>query len=265
VLLTFLSFGAKAQLPPSANGKVASVNGVKIYYEESGTGVPLILLHHFFGTASQWHPYIPELSKKYRVINVDLPGHGRSDYMDTTNIYLHQKAAEYIIGLMDHLKLDSVYLMGASSGGFTGLYIATVRPERVKRLIVMGGQVYYSDQTRQIIKQCCGGPPDKEAISTHGQLKANLLQKQFFHFRQLYGDPSFTPDVLATVKAKSLIIHGDNDDIAPLFNALEMHKAIPGAHLWVVPHGGHIPSYDKKGEADFLRRITEFLGGEWDK
>jgi pimeloyl-ACP methyl ester carboxylesterase len=101
--------------------------------------------------------------------------------------------------------------------------------------------------------------------STHGEAKLIILRKQFLNCSILYGDPSFTPDILAGVKAKSLIIHGDNDDIAPLSNALEMHKSIHGAHLWVAPNGGHVPSYDKKGETDFLRRIMEFLGGEWDK
>ena len=264
-LCILISWLSNAQAPSSANGKIVTINGLKLYYEETGKGAPLILLHHFFGTSSQWHPYVPELAKKYRVINVDLPGHGRSDYMDTTKIYLHKRAAGYIIGLLDHLKLDSVYIMGASSGGFTALYVSTLQRDRVKRQIVIGGQVYYSSQTRQIITDCCAGPPEKDGVAAHGQSKANILQKQFYHFRQLYGDPSFTPDVLASVKAKTLIIHGDNDDIAPLFNALEMHKNIPGAHLWVVPHGGHIPSYDKQGEPDFLRRVTEFLRGAWDK
>jgi pimeloyl-ACP methyl ester carboxylesterase len=130
----------KGQEPVAPNGKFAMLKGLKIYYEESGNGMPLILLHSFGETCSQWESFIPELSKHYRVIAVDLPGQGRSDYMDTTNVYLHKRASEYIIGLIDYLKFDSVNIIGASSGSFITLYIATLRPKLVKNIIVIGGQ-----------------------------------------------------------------------------------------------------------------------------
>src|SRR6218665_1643079 len=92
VCLFFVLTEVLAQEPVSSNGKFATINGLKIYYEESGRGMPVMLLHHYFATASQWKTYIPELAKKYKVIAVDLPGHGRSDYMDTTKVFLHKKA-----------------------------------------------------------------------------------------------------------------------------------------------------------------------------
>src|ERR671911_502716 len=127
ILLLLAIFSAEqlsAQKPPESNGKTVLINGLKIYYEESGKGMPLILLHPFGATSALWKPFIPELSKYNRVIAVDLPGHGKSDSMDTTNIYLHKKAAGYIIGLIDFLKLDSVNMIGASSGGFVTLYVS---------------------------------------------------------------------------------------------------------------------------------------------
>jgi pimeloyl-ACP methyl ester carboxylesterase len=254
-----------AQEPPAPHGKFATIKGKKIYYEESGKGMPFMVLHGFSGSATSWKEFVAGYEKYYRVIAVDLPGHGRSDYMDTTRVYLHKQAATYMLGLIDHLKLDSVYIMGASSGGFITMYMATLRPEVAKRIIIVGGQVYYSKQTRNIITNCCGDPPAAPAIARHGKEKAVLLRKQFYNFRQLYNDPSFTPDVLATVKAKALIIHGDNDQIAPVFNAWEMYNNIPNAHLWVVPNGGHSPPVDPINQADFIRRTMEFLNGNWDK
>ena len=106
----------RAQEAPASNGKFATVNGRKIYYEESGKGAPFILLHGFSGSTNSWKAFTAEYEKHYRVIAIDLPGHARSDYMDTTRVYLHKRAAEYILGVVDHLKLDSVYVMGASSG-----------------------------------------------------------------------------------------------------------------------------------------------------
>src|SRR5688572_29572675 len=125
ICIFFVASSGRAQEAVSSNGKFTTINGLKIYYEESGQGMPVILLHHFFATASMWKTYVPELAKKYRVIALDLPGHGRSDYMDTTKVFLHKKATEYIIGLIDFLKLDSCYVIGASSGGTITLNLAT--------------------------------------------------------------------------------------------------------------------------------------------
>jgi len=267
ICIFFVASNGTAQEAVSSNGKFATINGLKIYYEESGEGMPVILLHHFFATASQWKTYVPELAKKYRVIAVDLPGHGRSDYMDTTKVFLHKKATEYIIGLIDFLKLDSVYLIGASSGGPITSYLATLRPDLVKRAVVIGGFLYRAKQVREIIADWSKNP-DASEIASHGKEKAILLHKQFTYFSQLYGDPSFTPDVLSTIRAKTLIIHGDNDPFFPISNALEMYENIPNSHLWIVPNGGHFcfpPYLDPKNESDFVKRTMEFLNGDWDK
>ncbi|MBA3283569.1 MAG: alpha/beta hydrolase [Nitrosopumilus sp.] len=264
-LLISFQIHVQAQLPSAANGKWATVNGKKIYYEESGSGMPLLLIHGFGATAAIWEAYTKEFSKSYRVIAVDMPGHGRSDYMDTTNVYLHKKAAEYIIGLLDQLSIDSTHIMGTSSGGFISLYITTMRPQLAKKIVVIGGQVYYSATTRNVITSKGGPDTSSYRIKTHGKEKAHLLARQFWNFRKLYGDPSFTPDVLTTIKAVTLIVHGDNDPIAPVSNALEMYKYIPKAYLWVVPNGGHVPTSIKKNEGDFIRRSLEFLRDEWER
>jgi pimeloyl-ACP methyl ester carboxylesterase len=255
-----------AQRPVGATGKFATINTVKLYYEDTGRGMPLLLLHGFGRTGSDWDVFKAELSKTHRLITMDLPGHGRSDPMDTSDVYLHKKAAEYIIGLLDVLHIDSVNIMGISSGGFITLYIATLRPQVAKKIVIIGGQVYYSATTRKVISAVAD--PDKnplreQQISNHGKQKATLLARQFWNFRKLYGDPSFTPDVLATVKARTLIIHGDNDEIAPVSNAWEMYQHIPHAHLWIVPNGGHVPPVIPGNENDFVRRTREFLQGKW--
>ncbi|HET9746526.1 MAG TPA: alpha/beta hydrolase [Chitinophagaceae bacterium] len=266
LITLWLNSDSNAQKPVGPNGKFATINNVKLYYEDTGRGMPLLLLHGFGRTGSDWDYFKPEFSKSYRVITMDLPGHGRSDLMDTTDVYLHKKAAEYIIGLLDTLHIDSVNIMGISSGGFITLYIATLRPQLAKRIVIIGGQVYYSKTTRDVISSVADpdkNPRNENQIKTHGREKASLLARQFWNFRKLYGDPSFTPDVLATVKARTLIIHGDNDQIAPVSNAWEMYQHIPQARLWIVPNGGHVPPVIAGNENDFIRRALEFLQGKW--
>jgi len=71
-----INSGINAQEPVAPTGKFATVKGLKIYYEDTGKGMTLLLLHGFTGTCSQWKAFIPEFSKFYRVIAIDLPGHG---------------------------------------------------------------------------------------------------------------------------------------------------------------------------------------------
>jgi pimeloyl-ACP methyl ester carboxylesterase len=263
-----LTSETKAQEAIAPNGHFVQVKGVKLYYEETGKGMPLLLLHGFGRTASDWRPYTAELSKKYKVIALDLPGHGRSDFMDTTEIYLHKRAAEYIIDALNALHIDSVNVLGHSSGGFITLYMATIRPQMTKKIIIVSGQVYYSNTTRKVITSL--GEPEKNPIltleslvQTHGQQKGRLIGRQFWNFRKLYGDPSFTADVLSTVSAKAFIIHGDNDPIAPVSNAWEMYQNIPQARLWIVPNGGHVPHVGPGAQEEFTRRVSAFLQNSW--
>lgn len=263
----FFSSVTKAQEATAPNGHFITVKGLKLYYEEAGKGMPLLLLHGFGRTASDWRPYTAELSKNYRVIAVDLPGHGRSDYMDTTNIYLHKRAAEYILAMLDSLHIDSIDVIGHSSGGFITLYMATLKPELLKRIIVIDAQVYYSNTTRKVITSL--GEPEKNPIlrldtliKVHGKQRGTLIAQQFWNFRKLYGDPSFTPDVLSTITAKTLIIHGDDDPIAPVSNAWEMFQNIPQAHLWVVPGGGHVPHIGAGRKEDFIKEVLSFLNNK---
>jgi pimeloyl-ACP methyl ester carboxylesterase len=270
ILFTFCSLTkATAQEPIATNGKFAIANGLKIYYEESGKGMPLILINPFQSTCSSWKPFTPELSKYFRVIAIDIPGHGRSEAMDTSSIYSFRKAAEYILNLIDLLRLDSVNIIGPSSPSAIALYISTIRPSMVKNLVIIGGQAYFSAQTRKVIASWGPGFEDQtwlaESIKKHGNEKGLQLLKQLWNFRNVYGNPSITPDMLSTITARTLIIHGDNDDIVPLSQAMEMYKNINKKYLWVVPNGGHLPYLDPKNQIDFLRRVIEFLNMDWDK
>jgi pimeloyl-ACP methyl ester carboxylesterase len=256
-------FSVNAQLAVSANGRFVDANGVKIYYEESGSGAPLLLLHGFGRSGEDWKPYIAELSKSNKVICIDLPGHGRSDLMDTTEIYLHKQAANIIITFLKLLKLDTVNIIGFSSGAMVGLHISILQPSLVNKIILVSGQLSFSDSTRKFIT-ALGGPnnfvmdPDELAV-IHGKRKGAVIAKQFWNFRKLYGDPAFTSADLKTITAQTLVIHGDNDPIAPVENALTMFRFIPDAHLWIIPYGEHMGIFLPANQHEFLQRALFFL------
>ena len=116
----------------SNNGKYLSIFQTKIYYEEYGKGIPLLLLHGGMGSIADFTKCIPELSKHYRVIIPDAPGHGRSELADSMS---YQLEANYAAKIIDELKLDSTYIMGWSDGGIAGLLLANQRADKVKKVI----------------------------------------------------------------------------------------------------------------------------------
>ena len=266
--VAFLSpTNAQAQYAVGPNGKFITVNGAKIYYEEYGQGEPLILLHGFGRTLVDWKPFISEFSKKFRVIAWDMRGHGRSTNPDTSKVFLHATAAEDLLELMEKLRLSKVKAVGHSSGGIIILYAAIKEPDRFEAIVPVSAQLHYSLQTREFIKM--NAKPEayyefNELERQHGKTKGRVIARQFYHFHELYGDPALTPDQLATINARSLIVHGDNDFV-PVSQAWEMHKNIRNAHLWIVPNGWHLPHLGGSNEVDFNRRVLEFLNDEWKK
>jgi pimeloyl-ACP methyl ester carboxylesterase len=258
---------AEAQEAAGANGKFITVNGAKIYYEEYGQGEPLILLHGFGRTLADWKSFIPEFSKHFHVIAWDMRGHGRSTNPDTSNVFLHETAANDLLAIIEKLKLKKAKAIGHSSGGITILYAASKAPDRFDMIVPISAQMHYSVETREFIK--LKATPEasykfNELEQQHGKTKGRLLARQFYHFHKLYGDPAITPDQLATITAKTLVVHGDNDFI-PVAQAWEIYKNIPNAHLWIVPNGWHLPHVGGQLEIDFSRTALEFLKHEWDK
>jgi len=269
LIVFFFFLVSSAQIPASVNGKYFDYNGIKLYYQDTGKGEPLLLLHHFNSTADSWNPYIDSFTKKFRVVMVDMAGHGRSDIIRPWDVeFRHSEYAKMILALLDHLNIDQTHAIGGSSGGITLFYTNIMQPSRFKNVITIGAQIYYDKRVREWIT--ADGPDSAKAdyipkaSKTHGFEKAMLLARQFWNFRNFYGDPSFTPDMLNTITANWLIVHGDNDFI-PFDQALEMKKYIPNSRLWIFPNGGHLPYLKPANYLDFTVRSMEFLSGKWNK
>jgi pimeloyl-ACP methyl ester carboxylesterase len=256
-----------AQEPVASNGKFIKVNGATIYYEEQGTGDPLILMHGFGRTSADWKPFVAEYAKYYRVISWDMRGHGRSDNPDTSEVFLHAVAARDLLALIDALQLKNVKLIGHSSGGIVALYAAIMKPDAIEAIVPVSAQIYYSEEVRDFIKRNAMPELSYDLMGfekLHGKKKGLLLARQFYHFSVLQGDPLISHEQLSKIKARALVIHGDNDFV-PVLQAWEIFQYIPGAHLSVIPNGWHIPHEGEANSKLFLRQTLEFLRGDWEK
>ena len=87
------------------------------------------------------------------------------------------------------------------------------------------------------------------------------LMRYFSASQYSFDDMNFTPPYLSTIKASTLIIHGDRDEFFPVSIPVEMYQSIPNAYLWVVPNGGHGGLLNTPG---MMENLLNFLGNEWD-
>jgi len=121
---------------------VASVvrAGTRIEYEATGSGPPLVLLHGFFGDRSTWHAagHVAALADQFRLVPIDLVGHGGSDTPPDPARYRMEEHARDVVAVLDSLGFDRAAVWGASMGGRVGLYLVARFPGRLAALIAGG-------------------------------------------------------------------------------------------------------------------------------
>jgi pimeloyl-ACP methyl ester carboxylesterase len=253
-----------------AEGHFAAINGLEMYYEVHGEGEPLVLLHGFFRTGQFWRAYLPFFVEHFQVITPDLRGHGRST--NPLNEFTHRQSALDIAALLDHLGIERFKAAGFSSGGMTLVHLATRQPERPEALILAAATSYFSERTRTTMLRW--DPADvnddvireMRAIHLWGEEQARALRRQFYGFRDSYNDMNFTPPLLSTIQARTLIIHGDRDPFFEVGIPVEIFRSIPDSYLWLLPNTGHdvLSEVFNHDPEPYCRHMIAFLRGDWD-
>jgi pimeloyl-ACP methyl ester carboxylesterase len=125
----------------------ASVSGLRIAYEASGTGAPAVLfIHGAFGDRTYFAPQVTHLVPGRRVVTLDLRGHGESDSPETVAI---ADFAADVIGVADQVCLERAVLCGHSMGGPVALAVAAARPELVGGIVMLDGTVLFPEPVRR--------------------------------------------------------------------------------------------------------------------
>ncbi len=268
--LPTLALAALLLAPPaaaaqdSATHHVARVNGIEMHYQLRGAGEPLLLLHGFGACGDDWEPHVARLAATYRVIIPDLRGHGGST--NPAGTFTFRESARDVAALLDTLGLARVRAMGISAGGMTLLHLATTQPARLEAMVLIGATTYFPEQARTIMRLTGDDaiPPEIREMyarcATRGDAQIRELVAQFAGFALSYDDMTFTPPHLATITARTLIVHGDRDDFFPVDIPVAMYQAIPGSALWIVPEGDHVPIYGPR-EGHFQEVALRFLAG----
>lgn len=252
---------------PAPQGQTVPINGIEMYFETAGEGDPLVLLHGGTQSARMWDPFFEQLSPGRRWIAVDLRGHGGST--NPPGDWTTRQFARDVFALLDHLGIQRFTGIGASAGAMTLLHMATQQPERVEAMIVIGVGTYLPDECRQILAgTSLDGYPEAawerlRQRHKHGDDQIRALYAWVASLAESYDDMVFTPDKLSTIRARTLVVHGDRDYCFPASMAREIYDAIPHAYLWVLPNGTHVPIGGANAPL-FAETALQFLGGAWE-
>ena len=117
---------------------LAQVNGIEIFYEERGSGYPLILSHEFAGSWESWKDQIRFFSRRYRVIAYNDRGYPPSSVPDDPAAYSEEQSVEDLLGLMDALAIPQAHIGGLSMGGAITLKFGITHPDRCRSLTIAG-------------------------------------------------------------------------------------------------------------------------------
>lgn len=257
----------------------AKLGDAEIYYEEHGSGEPLMLVSGLGGAASYWKPNLPALAARYRVIVHDHRGAGQSTHAKIR--YSVDQMTDDVLRLMDHLKIDRAHLLGHSTGGAIGQTLAIKSPERLRKLVLFATWTAADKFFRQLFaaRRALLTQVGKEAYVRAGTLflyppswiKAN---EGLIEDREKLTIAAFPPpEVVASridaivafdrsselgrIKTPTLVLCAKDDFITPAYFSEELARKIPGAQLVILPEGGHCAS-ETALEA-FNRSVLQFL------
>jgi pimeloyl-ACP methyl ester carboxylesterase len=227
---------------------IIDVNGCQLHFEERGAGEPLLLLHGGTGIGGDWKVVFTGGDPDgFRVVVPDLRGHGRST--NPSLAFTFRQAAHDMFALLDHLGIRRVKAIGLSMGAKTLLHMATQQPDRIEAMVLVSATPYFPAQARAAMAQLSVDTfseadwAAQRQRHVHGDDQIRMLFDQMRGLKDSHDDMAFTPPLLATIAARTLIVHGDRDPLYPVELALEMYRAIPSSALWVVPNGGHGPIF----------------------
>ncbi|MGH7439746.1 MAG: alpha/beta fold hydrolase [Polyangiaceae bacterium] len=240
------------------------MDGARLHVEERGHGDPLLLLHGMTGTGQDWrHLFdLDSLADAHRVVAPDARGHGRST--DTGADFTFGRCARDVLAILDALGIPQASAIGMSLGAKTLLHVATEAPDRISSMILVSAAARFPVATRAAFREAVTSEHSPEewakmrARHLHGDEQIRHLWRLPERLAEATIDLAFTPEQLATITARTLIVSGDRDPFYPVELALELHRGIPRSSLWIVPDGLHLPVFLAEREA-FARTAMTFL------
>jgi pimeloyl-ACP methyl ester carboxylesterase len=270
------------------------INDLEMYYEVRGNGFPLILISGYSGNSESWNLPVPrasQLSKHYKVITLDNRGTGRSSVPEGD--YSIKTMAEDVAGLLDSLKMLKAHVLGQSMGGMIAQELAINHPEKVKGLILTcttprGSATDTALGQRKALEKLTwtfAPPPNMPLEDILEELLKLIFYEKYYEENKTeivssslallskYPTPLSTFEKhydaitkfdaysrLKTIRSKTLVIHGEDDNLIMPEAARILAEQIPNAELKMFKQAGHCVIEEKWEEVkpailNFLERL----------
>lgn len=254
------------------------VRGAGLFYEETGTGTPLVLLHGLGGNAREWDLQVPALSARYRVIVPELRGHGRSDNPSGPK-YSPFEHAQDVVALLDVLSIPKAWVLGLSAGGFVTLALALEHPDRLSGIILVGTAPHSDKFTIAVATGWADAFRNGGIDAYLDRLMKDIFYPDYLldHLDELDGfresqkgrdfagiAPSAVANVefdvrgrIGKIRLPALVIHGMDDRVVDATHARILRQSILGSEMRLFPQTGHMMIIERPKE--FNDVVLDFL------
>ncbi len=265
------------QTPSSGDlGTYVQVNGLRMYYESYGKGLPVILLHGGLETCRMWGPVVTVISRYYQVITPDSRGHGRTEPSEEPVTF--PLMADDFVQFIQVLGLDKPFVAGYSDGGQVAKHLAIYHPGLARGYMLGGIFNSMTVEWRRLMQGMLGfegpGMVDLERVAQQNPAVVQDLQEKHGRYHdhdywktlliqssQRWWSPvELTQADFAKITDPTLFWCGDRDVFCPPEQSLEMYRMVKGAELAVIPNADHLTIADQFGIAtmillNFMERV----------
>lgn len=247
------------------------MNKPKLAYQSSGSGDPIVLIHGLGSAATAWKPIIPKLESKFRVLTIDLPGHGSADWIDHKSLE-PEVLARLVIEMLEEKRIKEFHLVGNSLGGWVALEMAALKPHCIKSLVGLApAGLWHNPATTRPRYAFSKVMADTFKGVAPSLLKVGVVRKIGFEpfspkWREL--DLEICVDAVVALgnchgyyhtwdamlhhkfdkqipsSVPTTIIFGDSDWTLPVENSQERSLAPAHCKWLVLPKCGHAPMWD---------------------
>jgi pimeloyl-ACP methyl ester carboxylesterase len=251
--------------------KFLAVDDLNIHYRDEGTGPTLVLLHGVGSSLHTWDVWVERLAPDYRIIRIDLPGHGLTGSDPSIERYQTPYMVDKLEKFLNKLNIDDIYLAGNSWGGYISWNYALHRLDRVKKLILLDAVGFPQDMpffmnlaALPVMGELNGVMMPKfimdmnlKAAFGDGDKVTDELRQRYFDLTMRQGNRAALINVLRTLKEQfnnsnlggrvkeiqipTLLMWGDQDHWVPLNIMQQFEQALPNSQSIVYKGIGHMP------------------------
>lgn len=242
LLINFQLLGQSQIEYGSNQGNYLELDETKVYFEEYGEGSTVLLLHGGMGSISDFNLLIPELSKHFKLIAIDSPSHGRSYKIDSLSYNI---LAEYVVQLIDKLKIDKLNIIGYSDGAIIGMLVADKIPGKIDKLVFGAGALSPGVSKPEGLEMLQNFSPEilPEEFETNYKQKSpnpDHWEEFVYNSKKMWLQDIWIPtEILPNIKSNVLVLFGDRDQFIPLSHSIEIYNELPNSELCILPNTNH--------------------------